>query len=559
MKHRRTVSLLLAFTAALAVTTTAMQASPQDRAPPQNPPSQALKLDPAVFVSVAQVWELIAGPHNPVWPGWDASTTPALIYFPNEQEVLLNHPSPPDGFVRADGLLPLSRRPNDRVWVRNGKTQFDIDGQNTQTDINGVPTLVVADTLSNRRSWLSGVLRAQGTIADREDQLTLRALSGSPYDLMALIAHEAFHVFQHNHAPHKTISEQLILDYPALSGTNNLGFALEGQALAAGMRATSADEMIQAAQEVIAVRNWRRKHLSDNAILYEDGVEFSEGLAKYVEYAWSQKIEGHAPIPEMAWVRGFNGFDDMATQRAALVKSLLGVTDGSIVVNNDPYGAAPVRFRLYSTGMAMAVILDQLDTPDWRTRILQPDVTLTELLRERLGKFDEAAVLARVLATDYAAEQRLRTEALAKDGEAANSTLLASIFAGEAEAPSWRLEIDYSALAPVSPAFGYTSFGVTRLDGDKIIYRQVPISGEIEGGGKFRQARASPLLHDQRSRKITFRIQGKRPDPTASGVQTLSDLSLPGVDLDFAYGRIEVINDTILIQLLPAPSIDTRP
>src|SRR5438132_5737260 len=66
-------------------------------------PSVVLRIDPRLIVEATEVWGLIAGRENPVWPGWDASATPILFYLPGEQDVLINHPRPPAGFVAYEG------------------------------------------------------------------------------------------------------------------------------------------------------------------------------------------------------------------------------------------------------------------------------------------------------------------------------------------------------------------------------------------------------------------------------------------------------------------------
>ncbi|MFC7379841.1 hypothetical protein [Brevundimonas sp. GCM10030266] len=550
---RRTRGLRTSLCLLLAVATAGFTAPPQAEPEAQR---HSLQLDPAVLVSVAQVWAVIGSDDNPVWPGWNAAETPVLVYFPGEQELLFNHPDPPEGFVPPGDLVPLARAPLERAWVRNGVTHFPSDGQNTRTEINGVSTLVLADTLSNRRSWIRGLLGAPGTPAERGERLTLARLSGDPYSQMAMVAHEAFHVFQHARAPHKAVPETALLTYPTLSVDNNVGVALEGQALARALNAGSPAEAVRAAREAIALRHWRRRQLTPDQIAYEDGTEFTEGLAKFAEYRLTSALEGRTPIPEMRWVRGFQGFDGMAAVRAALIQDLLDTTDGTRVVNNDAHGAAPVRFRLYSSGMAMAATLDRLEAPGWRDRILQDGTTLTGLLAEHLGVFDEAGVLAPVLATEEAARQRARAEQLAETGEQANAALLASIFTAAPDGPSWRLVLDYSALGPeVEPGFGYTPFGTTAIAPDRIIYRQVLISGELAGAGRFRQQRATPLLHDRTARTVTFRIEGAAPTLTGpmATPRALDGLALPGVDFAFRYGRVETEGGVVTVRLLKAP------
>ncbi len=111
----------------------------------QPPAKPVIKVDPVLISQLDQVWTIVGGPKNPVWPGWDARDTPVLIYFPDRQDVLINHPKPPDGFRRYEGPIKSSLGP---IFVRDGKTVTSLDGQNTAVDVGGVRTLMVADTLS---------------------------------------------------------------------------------------------------------------------------------------------------------------------------------------------------------------------------------------------------------------------------------------------------------------------------------------------------------------------------------------------------------------------------
>src|SRR5690242_21099247 len=96
---------------------------------------QSLVIDPLLITEAEEIWSVIGRPNNPVWPGWDARKTPILIYFPGKQDVLINHPKPPAGFTAYSGPL---RTPLGPIYVRNGQTIKEFDGQNTSTDVNGV-------------------------------------------------------------------------------------------------------------------------------------------------------------------------------------------------------------------------------------------------------------------------------------------------------------------------------------------------------------------------------------------------------------------------------------
>jgi len=200
---------------------------------PQAAPS--LRVDPLLIGEAREVWGLIASAKNPVWQGWNAADTPLLFYLPGEQDVLINHPHPPKGFVPYDGA---DQFPGWRIFVKNGPTLVEWDGQNTSKDVDGVQTLVVADTLSNLKMRVGGVVQDPRPAPEKLAGLRPATLAADPYDQLALVVHEAFHVFQDRQAPDKGANEMLLLYYPVLSVQNNVGFALEGAALAECLRAS---------------------------------------------------------------------------------------------------------------------------------------------------------------------------------------------------------------------------------------------------------------------------------------------------------------------------------
>ena len=316
-----------------------------------------LQVDPLLIAEAAEVWALIASPNNPVWPGWDASTTPLLFYLPGKQDVLINHPHPPDGFFPYTGPVKF---PGGHILVKDGPTFIEIDGQNTQKEIAGVRSLVVADTLSNLRGRIRTLMLDARPDAEKSQALTFSDLATSPYDQLAFVVHEAFHVFQHAQAPEKGANEMLLLQYPVLSVQNNVGLAQEGAALAEALHASDAAAVRRAAVRWLAVRKDRRASLPAKAIEYEDGGEFNEGLAKYTQYRLFQVMEGRVPGAAMWWAEGFAGYQDLAPQREELIRSMVDNMNGTVVVNNDAYGTAPLRMRLYYSGMAIGALLDKL-------------------------------------------------------------------------------------------------------------------------------------------------------------------------------------------------------
>lgn len=490
---------------------------------PTGAPAVALQIDPRLIAEAAEVWALIAVPKNPVWPGWDATDTPILFYLPGEQDVLINHPRPPEGFAEYGGPV---RFPGGRIVVRGKPTILNWDGQNTSRDIEGIPTLVVADALSNLRAQLQGLLEDPRPAAEKVKGLGFSQVATDPYHQLSLIAHEAFHVYQERVAAAKQANEMLLLHYPVLSVENNVGFAQEGRALAAALRSEADTAFRAAVVQWVVLRRLRRSGLSPEAIEYENGIEFGEGLAKYVEYRLLESLEGRTPRPEMWWVQGFHGYGDLASRRSELVDTMLRQMRGEVSVNNDPYGTAPLRMRLYYSGMAIAVLLDRFST-NWKDRILHPKVSLTDLVDEavRTTPDEVRAALEEARRADgydalVAAKRRLASE-----GRARIDTMLSKFEQGTGTG----IIVDYGALESSRVAMAFTPFGITAVDEDRTIYAQVPIRARFADGSEVAQTEPLPLLHDKKRKLIRFRLSRELSPEEVAAVIGSERLASPGV------------------------------
>ena len=507
-----------------------------------------LEIDPLLLAQVVEVYDVVSsdgrdGFENPVWPGWDARDTPILLYLPDVQDALLNHPRPPAGFVPVE----TNRLPDGwTLHLRNGQTTFSLDGQNTSTDVGGIETLVVADPISNLRPNLAQLLRGAGSGQQREADLTVGLLATDPYDQLAFVVHEAFHVHQFREAPNQAARETWLLGYPWLDAEGLAGFELEGRILERALRTSDPDEAYLAALEFLAVRLDRRSRLSADSIRYEDGTEFSEGLAKYTEWSLARALEGRRPGEPMRWARGFHGYDDLAFWRRELLETMRSNMDGEVAVNGDPYGAGGLRFRLYYSGMAIGALLDALQAEGWHERIFEPGVTLTGLVEEMLypSKDDlaEALIDAReahgwekVLEGKRAFEAKGRADGLRRANGILESERL--------------LVIDYGALADAAVAWSFTPFGVTRLEDGRTIYDVIPVSAQIGSTVALRQTAAAPALHDERERTISFALSGAVDAGELPRELTGATLELPGASITGARGELAVTERGIRITL----------
>ncbi len=516
-----------------------------------------LRVDPLLVAQATEVWSVIAQPDNPVWPGWNASDTPLLFYLPGIQDVLINHPKPPAGFRRYSGSLVF---PGAEIHVRDGTTFFEFDGQNTALDVAGATTLVVADTLSNRRSNVRGWLQDPRAGSTKAAELTFDQLQGSPYDSICMIAHEAFHAYQKKQASKKGGSEEALTRYPTIASKNTLGLALEGDLLAEALRSTKPEEVRAHAIRWLAVRNDRRKGLTPDAASYEDRIEYLEGLAKYVEYRLLEVLEGRAARPAMIWQQGFHGYADLRPQRERLVRMLEKMMRGEVNINNDPYGASPMRMRLYYSGMAIGVLLDRL-SPNWKQQMFAPESTLTGLASRAINATEVelmeglAAVKQRPSYTELAEKKKQ----LEKEGNEATQKLFDEIEKG----PKSALVIDYSALGEQQPGLSFTPFGILRVDDHRTIYRLIPITATV-GATTLKQTVATPLLHDRAGKRFVCQLQDLvSADKVeslfgikagASGSIELKEVTLPGLRLKGGYATVSTKDRVVELRLSAKPS-----
>jgi hypothetical protein len=371
-----------------------------------------------------------------------------------------------------------------------------------------------------------------------------------------MIVHEAFHVYQGRRAPDKGGNEMALAAYPSLSVVNNVDTALEADYLRAALTAKSKDVVRQNAIRWLAVRQERRRELSPALIGYEDGTEFLEGLAKYAEYRLLQVLEGRAPSAIMWWCQGFTGYEDLSPYRQQLLSRMAEMMSGAVGVNNDLYGASPVRMRLYFSGMGQAALLDSLGA-NWHERIFKADASLSSLLVEAIGASPTELehALKDVKAGPRFQELQAQKQKLADDGTKYVEKVVQSIES------SPRVVIDFSGLADTKPRMGFTPFGILRVDPDRTVFRLVPISGRI-GDLVFRESTGRDLLLDRAKKQIVITLTGDIDasklanafgDPELmKGGGILPEAKLPGVTLSKGRAKVSLEGTVVWVKLLKA-------
>jgi hypothetical protein len=513
-------------------------------------------IDPLLIAMASEVWDVAANDDQSLWPGWDSSETPILFYLTNEQDVLINHPDPPDGFQKLSGV---PRLPFENVFVRNGETIFSMDGQNTTRQVNGVETLVVSDTLSQRRQWAQGLVGAAKVGFDGLDDMVKDGVRPDPYGMMGMIAHEAFHAYQATQAPGKGGNEMSLLKYPALSAENNVGYALEAEFLREALLAEDAKEFRAAALSWMAVRTGRRKELPKECAAYEDGIEFSEGLAKSMEYRLLDVLEGRQANDRMYWAQGFHGYDSLSREKEQLIEQADGFMSGKNTVNNDLYGAAPVRFRLYYSGMLAAALIDKMveefgADSQWKSEVFEPESTLTGIAMDLLGaeRGELAERYQEIQAGSRYKELFAAKTALASDGKTHINEMVEKITSGPAT-----LVIDATEWAGKPIGLAMTPFGIMRIDDDRRFYRQIPFRA-IMGAFQVVASSARPVLHDNVKRHYILDLTGGVSEQLLDkhlgkdwrdGSVALEELPLPGASLKGGLATITLKGDVLTVKV----------
>lgn len=315
-----------------------------------------------------QVVERLGQDHPEIWPGFRPDTIPVIYVIKNRGALLLGwHGALPDGYG------PLADAP-DAGWQSLGARGAASTG--IRVEGRGVAQVVYG---GQQVAWVVGTTM-----------------------------HEAFHVFEGARAREgrrfgRGENSFLVTRYPVFDVGNETAFALEGKLLAAALDAASDSAAIQLASEFLAVRESRQRTLGAELAEFEQQAELNEGLAQYVDV---KALRALAVSPEVAWRR----------EAAAEAGRQLGDLGGFLQEQTISF-----RLRYYSTGAAQALLLDRLARQDWKTRIMEQDLTLQDALGLAIGYRERETALRR------SAQKAFGAESLARQAEAATRALKASL------------------------------------------------------------------------------------------------------------------------------------
>ena len=498
-----------------------------------------LRIDPLLFISLQECRSITRHLGNDLFPGWDFQKTPILFYRPDVQELLINFPHKPGGFSTYNGFNPLG---NETVYFRNDTTLFSIDDQNTTRQVDGIPVLIVADPYSTMRNQFQDVLNRPKDWAG--NWLKNWTFIPSPYFQLQIFLHEAFHVFQNIMAPDKEANEMVVSQYPLLDPVNNALYVLEGSILKDALLSKDPKSRLEKIKEFIAVRTSRQSHLDTNAVEYENLNEYSEGLAKYVEYRFLNLGEVIEPIKEMYYHQGFNGYRGVLSKKfEEAMRNMVSI----VAVNDDRFGnrfgSGPLRFKLYELGACQGLLLDVV-MPSWKEKIFRDTVSLSNLLKEAvpLTASEREQYLEKAKQDyhyDQAYEAKLQFE---QEGKKQIQQKLSGIL----ETKQTLIKIFYGGFVERIGLGGFTPFGVTQISKRSAIFDLVPIKVIFKEGITLEMKQVVPVLIDRDKKLIAFAIQTVASD-VRSGVQ--NKLETNEFILSGCNAEIKQQGNTIEIQL----------
>lgn len=268
-----------------------------------------------------------------IWPAFRPDTIPVAYVVRGQGTLLLGwRGALPQGFLPIAGL-------DGGGW----QSSADPGAASTGTELAGHPTAQVVVT----------------------DSVGVASLVG-------LTTHEAFHVFERASKKEgqrfgRGENSFLVTSYPVFDPQNEAGMALEGRILAAAEQAETKVRKRALARQFLAVRESRQRALGAELADFEQLAELNEGLAEYTLVRVLMLAARQRDFPDRAGA---------ARLQTSKLTGLHKLTEDVTL---------SIRLRYYATGPALGLLLDALEGPSWKTRLVNQNLTVQDALADATG------------------------------------------------------------------------------------------------------------------------------------------------------------------------------
>lgn len=408
-----------------------------------------------------------------IWPGFDLKSVPIALYD-GRRTLLYRHPSPPDGFSQA------ADHPG--IWVTDGLYK-DVRA-NTATEIGGALTAVVElDTLRD---------------------------ASSPTDCAAVVAHEAFHVYEMTRHKDWSANEAQLFTYTVENPDLLQMRRLESEALRRGLAADAVADQKRWAALAIRLRAQRFAALGTAGSSYERATEKFEGLAQFVQ------------------------------------SEALGRTEGLVRLTPEEFPPAAVRLRSYSTGIAIALLLNRL-APAWKETIESgKPVALDELL---------AAAVSGVGPAEFTREEAETAAARAREDTAALLAARAKMRADFSARDGWRVTIVAAAGQPLRLQ-GFDPMNVERLSSREVLHTRWLRLGNQSASLEALNRQSLTLAageHPLFSGVAEISVTGLANEPELTSAGDKTTLRAEGFSADFTNAKVSKKDKSLRVELGAQP------
>lgn len=430
--------------------------------PPPAPDTQSSVIEPQSFLA-----ELDHVANLELWPGFNLRNVPAAV-FDGTRTLLFRHPAPPEGFTPEPAVSG--------VWSYPGR--HPLVTANSSIDLGGVHT-------------------ATALLTNPATPLRSRA---------AVVAHEAFHVFQRANHPGWSANEGELFVYPVDDARLLALRRLESMGLSRAAAADNPEQSACWARAALASRQKRYATLPAGSVEYERRTELNEGLARYVQ----RRAAGAGP---------------------------------SVVPEHPP---EEVRARAYESGAALALLLDRF-SPAWKLTLAQSDSLTLDML------LDSAPPLAGPAPCGFTAQQLASVDSAALVDVQQLRLRRASLRESLIAQPGWRLSI----VAGESPLFPqrFDPLNVQVVGPGEVLHSRFVRLGndagtvEVFGKGSITEAAgAHPLFNG-----IRLLIVTGLAEPVVTETDGAVTIRGDGLTADFRGATVHRSGDSVTVSLGARP------